>query len=102
MSKTGRVWIDLTDISVWQGHHTGIQRVVYQVASRYASDPDTGYFIFDPRTKKFREFSFDSVQQQIEKEAAAPQSTATEYQANKYKVLAYKLYAKSPYWVKDK
>ncbi|HET9850439.1 MAG TPA: glycosyltransferase family 1 protein [Candidatus Saccharimonadales bacterium] len=102
MSGHSKVWIDLTDIIEWRGHHTGIQRVVYQLASRYSQDPETGYFTFDPRSKKFREASFTSIEQAMAAEKERPSQKAAEYQVNKYKVIAYKVYAKSPLWLKDR
>lgn len=68
-----KIWIDLTDISIWTGHHTGTQRVVYQIAKRYHGLPGVNYFIFNPRHNTFHEHSFDEIMTRVE---AAEQSTA--------------------------
>ena len=59
-------WIDLTDISVWSGHHTGTQRVVYQIAKRYHGKPNVKYFVFNPKQNTFHEHSFDGILEQVE------------------------------------
>src|SRR4051812_32051007 len=65
--KQGKIWIDLSDLSVWKGHHTGIQRVVYQIASRYeASDSAVDYFVYDEKHKSFNVFPFEIIKQEIE------------------------------------
>jgi glycosyltransferase involved in cell wall biosynthesis len=45
MSTSNTTWIDLTDIIGWQGNFTGIQRVVYNVALRYAAEPNVKFFV---------------------------------------------------------
>ena len=32
VNKLHETWIDLTDMLVWQGHFTGIQRVTYALS----------------------------------------------------------------------
>ncbi len=59
-------WIDLTDISIWSGHHTGTQRVVYQLAKRYHGKQNVKYFVFNPKHNTFHEHSFDGIFEQVE------------------------------------
>ena len=56
------IWMDLTDLRAWQGHLTGIQRVVFNVAEQLAlSNPDAKFFVFDDRTRSFRKFAFSAL-----------------------------------------
>lgn len=52
------IWIDLTDMLVWQGHYTGIQRVTYAYAERYAKD-GARFFAYDKIDDRFLEIKFD-------------------------------------------
>lgn len=65
MSKSTR-WIDLTDLSQWNGHLTGIQRVVYQIAKGYQTEENIRYFFFDERSSAFYETDFELIEQKIE------------------------------------
>ncbi len=49
------IWIDITDLSNWSGHMTGIQRVVYNIALRYERDSpgQIGYFKYDAGQREF-------------------------------------------------
>jgi glycosyltransferase involved in cell wall biosynthesis len=58
MTNKHNVWIDLTDMLVWQGHYTGIQRVTYAYAERYARD-GAKFFAFDKIDNRFFEINFD-------------------------------------------
>ena len=51
-------WIDLTDMLVWQGHYTGIQRVTYAYAERYAND-GAKFFAYDKVDDRFLEIDFN-------------------------------------------
>lgn len=63
-----RIWIDMTDMQVWSGHMTGIQRVVYQNAKRFVGSPayDARCFVFDDRRKVFTEVSFADIESSVE------------------------------------
>lgn len=50
-------WIDLTDLVHWQGHMTGIQRVVYSFAKEFADNKQASFFVFDPKDG-FKEVEF--------------------------------------------
>ena len=49
------IWIDVTDLSSWSGHMTGIQRVVYNIAFRYSRDEASkvGFFRYDASRRQF-------------------------------------------------
>jgi glycosyltransferase involved in cell wall biosynthesis len=66
MSSSKTVWIDMTDLSTWKGHFTGIQRVVYNIAKGYHAQEGTKYFTFDAENECFYEFDFASFQQLID------------------------------------
>lgn len=50
------IWIDLTDMLVWRGHFTGIQRVVYEYATRFSKD-GARFCAFDEVDERFFEVS---------------------------------------------
>lgn len=49
-----RVWVDLTDMLIWRGHLTGIQRVVFEYAIRFTRQ-DSMFFAYDRIDKRFFE-----------------------------------------------
>ena len=59
MSNNSNFWIDLTDMLVWRGHFTGIQRVVYEYATRFAKEPNTKFCAYDELDNRFFEVSAD-------------------------------------------
>ena len=99
---TKNLWIDLTDISVWNGHHTGIQRLVYQVAKRFYKAGQVNFFVFDERTKTFRKFYFETVEKQIKTYEKNHEARAYAPPPDRLKAIAYKVYASSPFWLKDR
>jgi len=54
-------WIDLTDLITWKGIHTGIPRVIYNLAKEYAKNENARFFYFDNRKHKFFEVDFTIV-----------------------------------------
>jgi hypothetical protein len=54
-------WIDLTDLYLWTGYHTGIQRTVYNIAKYYAERTDAKFFIYNERQRDFYEISFSAI-----------------------------------------
>ncbi|HUD10923.1 MAG TPA: glycosyltransferase family 1 protein [Candidatus Saccharimonadia bacterium] len=54
-------WIDLTDLYLWEGHHTGIQRTVYNYAKYYADRGDAKFFIFSEKQSEFYELDFQAI-----------------------------------------
>jgi glycosyltransferase involved in cell wall biosynthesis len=62
MTPRRTYWIDLTDLSIWRGNHSGIQRVVYNLARYYEESGDARFFTYDEQQQQFYEVSFSSVQ----------------------------------------
>ena len=57
-----KLWIDMTDLSKWKGNMTGVQRVIYEIAHRYhRSEQPVGYFVYDDRTRRCYEVSFETI-----------------------------------------
>jgi glycosyltransferase involved in cell wall biosynthesis len=54
-------WIDLTDLYLWTGIHTGIQRTVYNLAKFYAARPDAKFFIYNEKQCEFFEIDFSAI-----------------------------------------
>jgi len=55
-------WIDISDLITWNGHFTGIQRVVYSYASRFAGE-NARFFIYDPIDDRHVEVGFSMLDQ---------------------------------------
>lgn len=57
------IWIDITEIKNWQGHHTGIQRVIAKISEPLLEDNNFATCYFDYSTSSFRRcsYSFDEV-----------------------------------------
>ncbi len=58
MSHAPVIWIDLTDLRAWSGHHTGIQRVVYHLAYGYSKREDVRFFFYNDARRIFVETQF--------------------------------------------
>lgn len=69
-----KIWIDLSDISVWEGHHTGTQRVVYEISKYFEDKPNIGFFIFNPDQETFHEFDFGPIREKVEAARVALQN----------------------------
>lgn len=54
------IWVDLTDMLVWRGHYTGVQRVTYEYASRYEKS-NAKFFAYDTLDDRFFEVSLSEV-----------------------------------------
>ena len=65
MTKSGKAgtttWVDLTDFLSWEGHFTGIQRVVYSYAIRFAMD-GARFIVYDAVGTRYVEVSADFLQ----------------------------------------
>lgn len=65
-----KIWIDLTDIEKWHGHHGGTQRVVYGIANSYFLDKNNkselGFFSYSAHNNKFYETSFEPIHDRVE------------------------------------
>lgn len=54
------VWIDVTEVKNWHGHHTGIQRVISKIGEQLITDPDEfGTCYFDYSTNVFRKCNYN-------------------------------------------
>lgn len=100
-NKENTIWIDMTDLSKWQGHFTGIQRVVYNIASRYVkSNKKVNYFIFNENHKSFDVFNFDTLEASLIKQKLS-NDTAELTTKQRLKSKAKEIYLKSPNSVKN-
>lgn len=63
LSKYNTVWIDLTDFIDWQGHFTGIQRVEYELASRFKKLENVKFFYYNPIKSSFVETPFAIIEE---------------------------------------
>ncbi len=80
------VWIDLTDLFAWKGHFTGIQRVTYNYAQRFA-DEGARFFIYSKLDHRFVEIPFSLVRQRREESPKQPQLTTAQQLKSHYKKL---------------
>lgn len=53
------IWYDVTEIKNWQGHHTGIQRVIAKIGECIKGSEDIGFCYYDPLINGFRVYEFD-------------------------------------------
>lgn len=63
---SGTVWIDLTDITYWNGQHGGTQRVVYGIAEEYyqqslSGELDVRFFAFNEAKRQFVVTDFEPI-----------------------------------------
>lgn len=66
MHNANTLWIDLTMLVNWHGHLTGIQRVEYNLAKRYAQLPNVKFCVFRKDQNKLTEFDFNHVIYKVE------------------------------------
>lgn len=48
------IWFDVTEVKNWEGHHTGIQRVITKIGLKLNGKEDFGLCYFDYSTNTFR------------------------------------------------
>lgn len=100
-NKENTIWIDMTDLSKWQGHFTGIQRVVYSIASRYArSSKEVNYFVFNEGLKSFEVFDFDVFEAKIASQKSTIDTVGFSTK-QRLKSKAKEVYLKSPNAIKN-
>lgn len=59
-----KIWYDISGIYNWEGHFTGIQRVVYNLGKElYESDQDAHFFLY--RHGDFHEVSFQQLEDRL-------------------------------------
>lgn len=90
----------MTDLSAWRGHFTGIQRVVYNIASRFSeSNTKVKYFVFNAYTKEFVIFDFQVFVENFKNKNVSFDEGLTFRQ--KLKIKSKETYLKSPDIVKN-
>ncbi|HKX73398.1 MAG TPA: glycosyltransferase family 1 protein [Candidatus Saccharimonadales bacterium] len=62
----GTLWVDVTMLVNWSGYLTGIQRVEYNLAKRYAEQPNVKFCVFHKDQRKLTEFDFKHITYKIE------------------------------------
>ncbi len=74
----GTLWIDVTMLINWSGHLTGIQRVEYNLAKRYADQEKVKFFVFHKDRQLFTEFDFGHIDRRIKELQHKARDTITE------------------------
>lgn len=64
--------IDITDLTVWHGNLSGIQRVVYEMAVRYAANPEVEFCYFVEQDERF--YRLGNVQKLLNPDPHTPNS----------------------------
>lgn len=100
MSSNKTVWIDMTDLSSWKGHFTGIQRVVYNIAKGYYTQGEARYFTFDAVNDCFYEFDFAPLQRLIETQNLVQISDSSMSRKQKQIRRAKHIYQRTPTLIK--
>jgi hypothetical protein len=76
-----KVWVDLTMLVNWSGQLTGIQRVEYNLAKRFAAKDNVAFCVFDKVTQKCSEFDFKHIEYKVSMlqiQNSAPQATVNQ------------------------
>lgn len=76
--STGRIWIDLTHLLQWEGRFTGIERVEYQLAKRFADHPNAHFFAYNEGHRAFYELPAETLEQFANGEGGAKASGEVE------------------------
>lgn len=91
----------MSDLRVWKGHFTGIQRVVYHVAKRYyESNEQVKFFVFNEQLNIFEVFDFGALDNAIKQAALNQGNEPALTSKQKIKHAAKAIYVKSPASVK--
>lgn len=85
-----KIWIDLTDISMWSGHFTGIQRVVYNLAQKFYEGEVVEYFRYDEHRHTFYKANFRDIIENLNKPAEISVNK------KKFKQAAIRIYMRIP------
>ena len=65
VNKSGTTWIDVTMLVNWSGQLTGIQRVEYNLAHRFAQKAYAKFCVFDKASRGFFEYDFSHIEFKI-------------------------------------
>lgn len=91
-----KLWIDLTDISHWTGHFTGIQRVVYNLADSFDKKlADVNFFIYDEKAREFYGVDFKSIEDKFRHDDSTEKEQSIDFRS-----LALAYYSKIPNHIK--
>lgn len=91
-----KIWIDLTDISHWTGHFTGIQRVVYNLADSFDKKlADANFFIYDEEEREFYGVDFKSIEDKFRHDDSTEKEQGIDFRS-----LALAYYSKIPTRIK--
>ena len=81
----GTIWIDVTMLVNWSGRMTGIQRVEYNLAKRFAQQDNVKFCVFDKNRNILFEFDFKHIEYKIgnqqEDNVVVQQERILEYKA---------------------
>ena len=107
-SKEKKIWIDFTDLILWDDHFTGTQRVTYEIGKRfYENLPRVSFFAFDDKSKKFYEVPFQKINERILeiKRASETESDTSQSKPSlkkNLKLVTKKVYLSLPFEVKKR
>lgn len=96
-----KVWIDLTDFSVWSGHLTGVQRVIYEVLLRLKDDSGIELHGFIYIKERNEIFIADPIKM-LEKVEVVSRDDVPLAQNNRLKSMARSLYFGMPQFAREK
>lgn len=65
-ARAGTLWVDVTMLVNWSGQLTGIQRVEYHLAKRFAEQGNVKFCVFDKARNQIGEFDFKHIAYKVE------------------------------------
>lgn len=77
MSKTNKIWVDLTHLLQWQGRFTGIERLEYQLVRRFAAKNNAHFFAYNEAARGYFEMPKDTIDQFASGQGGAAVSAGT-------------------------
>lgn len=93
------IWIDVTEVKNWKGHHTGIQRVITKLGEQLVADPSnfkTCYY--EHATNTFKQYDYDFSEEVV---YAQGDDYVISGLRRKFKALTEKLKTRSPRRLKN-
>lgn len=97
-----RIWVDMTDMANWNGHLTGIQRVVYQLGKRYGkTEKNVHYFVYNDVARVFTEINFEDIKRIVETPPEQAQASVPSFK-QKLKGIPKTLFSRLPVKVKER
>ncbi len=89
--------IDLTEFRDWSGHLTGVQRVVYNIATHFSEDVTTVFASFDSATKQLVTDDIERYKSNSDSLLSTPPEIGT---ATNARITAQRLYFSIPYSIR--